>query len=130
MDLLKGSVLDLADRRIRWLDRRQQVLAQNIANVDTPGWIARDLRPFADVLADGSGASPARSQPRHQQGTRDPLLRAASLTAVAARGPNGNAVSMEEQLINVANTETAQSTAINIFRKYTALFRLALGRAQ
>lgn len=130
MDLLKGSVLDLADRRIRWLDRRQQVLAQNVANADTPGWIARDLRPFADVLADGTGASPARSQPRHQQGTRDPLLQAASLKAVAARGPNGNAVSMEEQLINVANTETAQSTAVNIFRKYVALFRLALGRTQ
>lgn len=128
MDLLKGSVLDLADRRMRWLDRRQQVLAQNIANADTPGWMARDLRPFADVLGDGTGASPARTQPRHQQGTRDPLLQAASLTPVVSRGPNGNSVSMEEQLIHVANTESAQSTAVNIFKKYVSLFRLALGR--
>lgn len=130
MDLLKGSVLDLADRRMRWLDRRQQVLAQNVANADTPGWIARDLRPFADVLGDGTGASPARTQARHLQGTRDPALQAATLTPVAVRGPNGNTVSMEEQLINVANTESAQSTAVNIFRKYVALFRLALGRTQ
>ncbi len=130
MDLWKGGVLDLADRRMRWLDRRQQVLAQNIANADTPGWTARDLRPFANVMADASGATPARTQPRHQQGTRDPLLQSAALTPVAARGANGNAVAMEEQLINVANTESAQATAVNIMRKYMALFRLALGRAQ
>ena len=130
MDLLNGTVLDLADRRMRWLDRRQQVLAQNIANADTPGWMTRDLRPFADILADGTGAAPARTQPRHQSGTRDPVLQEAALTPVAARGANGNAVSMEEQLINVADTETAQGTAVNIFRKYLALYRLALGRAQ
>ncbi len=128
MDPSNGNVLDLADRRLRWLDRRQQVLAQNIANADTPGWIARDLRPFADILADGTGASPARTQPKHQLGTRDPNLQA--LAPITARGTNGNTVSMEEQLINVANTDSAQSTAINIFRKYIGLFRMALGRAQ
>ncbi len=130
MDPSNGNVLDLADRRLRWLDRRQQVLAQNIANADTPGWIARDLRPFADILADGTGASPARTQPKHQLGTRDPVLQSSAPAPVAARGTNANTVSMEEQLINVANTDSAQTTAINIFRKYLGLFRLALGRTQ
>jgi len=121
------NVLELADRRMRWLDRRQQVLAQNVANIDTPGWVARDLRPFADVLADGSGVAPAGSNIRHMPGTRDPNIALASITA---RGPNGNSVGLEDQLIQVANTETAQATAVNIFRKYLALFRLALGRSQ
>ena len=130
MDLSKGGVLELADRRMRWLDRRQQVLAQNIANAETPGWVARDLRPFADVLSDGTGAIPARTQANHQQGTRDPVLQAAPIATAGARGPNGNTVSAEEQLINIANTESAQATAVNIFRKYVSLFRLALGRTQ
>lgn len=128
MDLLRGSVLDLADRRMRWLDRRQQVLAQNIANADTPGWTARDLRPFAAAMADSTGVIAARTQPMHQAGPHDPMLQATALTPVVARGPNGNTVSMEEQLMNVADTESAQSTAVNIFRKYMGLFRLALGR--
>ncbi len=130
MNLLQGSVLDLADRRMRWLDRRQQVLSQNVANADTPGWIARDLRPFTAVMADATGAAPARSSAFHLPGTRDPALQSAALSPVAVRGPNGNTVSMEEQLIQVANTESAQSTAVNIFRKYMALYRLALGRSQ
>jgi len=127
MDNSHLSVLELANRRMRWLDRRQQVLAQNVANVDTPGFVARDLRAFADVLADGTGASPASSHVRHMPGTRDPNI---ALATVAAHGPNGNAVGLEDQLIQVADTESAQATAVNIFRKYLALFRLALGRAQ
>ena len=63
MDLLKGSVLDLADRRLRWLDRRQQVLAQNIANADTPGWTARDLRQH--LLASIQPTQPPIRQIQH-----------------------------------------------------------------
>ena len=40
----------LADRRLAWIDQRQQLLSQNVANADTPGWRARDLKPFAALL--------------------------------------------------------------------------------
>ena len=130
MDWLGGGILNLAEKRLRYLDRRQEVLAHNVANADTPKWRARDLRPFADVLADGTGAAPVRTRSDHLQGTRDPLIRSSALVAVAARAPNGNSVALEEQLMQVAQVESDQKTAVNIFHKYLALFRLALGRAQ
>ena len=40
--------------RLSWLDERQRVIAQNVANSDTPGYVSRDLnRPtdFARALA-------------------------------------------------------------------------------
>ena len=43
-----GSLFDLADRRLAYLQHRQQVLAQNVANANTPGYRARDLEPFAE----------------------------------------------------------------------------------
>ena len=38
--------------RMTWLNQRQDVLSQNVANADTPGYVARDLKPldFDDVL--------------------------------------------------------------------------------
>ena len=32
---------------------RQSVVAQNIANADTPGYAARDVRPFKEILEIG-----------------------------------------------------------------------------
>ena len=111
-----------------WLDRRQQVLAQNIANADTPGWQSRDLRSFTDVMADSTGVAPARTQGRHLSGTRDPGVQPAVNLLASSKSANGNAVAMEEQLTKVADTETTQALVVNIYRKYLSLFRLALGR--
>lgn len=122
--------LALAERRLHWLDRRQGVLAQNIANADTPGWQARDLRPFADVLADGTGVTPTRTWRAHSPGTRDPTLGATRPIATSARNPDGNNVAIDEQLIRVAETESAHALATTLVRKYLALFRTAMGRAQ
>ena len=51
MDLTRSPTIALAERRIAWLEERQRVLAQNIANADTPGYQPRDLGDFSNVLA-------------------------------------------------------------------------------
>src|SRR5690625_1343658 len=43
-------LLDLASRQAGWLFIRQTVIAGNIANVDTPGYRARDVEPFTETL--------------------------------------------------------------------------------
>src|SRR6185436_13414006 len=54
---MAGSISDMPllamlKERMSWLSARQNVLAQNVANVDTPGYTARDLKPinFDDIL--------------------------------------------------------------------------------
>jgi len=127
---MQTGLFALAQKRMAWLDQRQQVLAQNVANADTPGWQARDLRPFADVLADATGAAPVRTRASHLQGTLDPARHLSAPTRANARMPDGNDVAMDEQLTRVADTETQQALVGNVFRKYLGLFRLALGRNQ
>ena len=119
------DLFDLAARRLAWLDRRQGVLAQNIANANTPGYVARDLQPFAQTLA---GALPplATTSPLHLAGAEpagtDPRLRPAE------RAPDGNAVSMETQLTRIADTDGAQALTTTLFHKYLGFYRIALGR--
>lgn len=45
------------------------------------------------------------------------------------RAPDGNSVSMEDQLTKVADTAGTQELVANLYRKYHGMFRTALGRA-
>jgi flagellar basal-body rod protein FlgB len=42
--------------------------------------------------------------------------------------PDGNAVSLDEQLVKLADTETSHSLVTSIYRAYLGRFNTALGR--
>lgn len=43
-------LFELASRHAEWLSTRQATIAGNIANADTPGFKAKDVEPFTEVL--------------------------------------------------------------------------------
>ena len=120
------GLFDLADRRLAWIDRRQGVLAQNIANANTPGFVAKDLQPFAKTLAqalpDLSTTNAMHLTGTGSAGRTDPMLRPTE------RAPDGNAVSVESQLTKVADTDNAQALVTALYHKYMGLFRIAVGK--
>lgn len=117
----------LAESRLRWLDRRQQVLARNIANADTPGFTPSDVRPFAQHLARAGNGGLVATSPRHIRA--DPSIAASRPDRrLAEAAPNGNAVSLEEQAIRVAETDTAHALATALRRRFMDMVRTALGR--
>ncbi len=118
----------LAEQRLAWVGRRQELLAQNVANASTPGYQPRDLPPFAKVLAQAAPASAmTRTDSMHLSGTAGG--QSAQLTRPRERAPDGNGVSMEDQLTKVADTAGTQELVANLYRKYHGMFRTALGRA-
>jgi flagellar basal-body rod protein FlgB len=126
MDVSEIGLFALADRRLAWLDRRQELLAHNVANADTPGWQPRDLGPFAAALSATGGVAPVRTQPNHLSGTTT-ATPPGVVERPSERAPDGNAVSMQEQLMKVAATESSQELVTNLYTKYLGFFRLALG---
>lgn len=125
---MKIALLELAEKRLAWVDRRQQVLAQNIANANTPKFQPRDLLPFAAVIARHTGVELVQTQPNHLASRAGAGAAIAPLAKPRERAPDGNAVSLDEELTKVADTETTQELVSNIYKKYLGLFRLALGR--
>ena len=119
------DLLSLAASRLSWLDDRQRVLARNIANSDTPGYVPRDEVPFSKSLADLQVA-PVQTDPRHLAGTAD----TAGTVAVRPRqrSIDGNAVALDEQLTKVADTETQQRLVTNLYGKYMSMYAMALGK--
>jgi len=53
MDLNGIPLFSLISGRMSWLSARQSVLAENVANGDTPNYAARDIKPldFQTILA-------------------------------------------------------------------------------
>lgn len=125
MDPAKLALFDLADRRLAHIGRRQEVLAQNIANADTPGWRARDLKPFAEMLARSRSATPWQTQPGHLAPRRSA---AQGEVQNGERAPDGNSVVLDSELGKVADAESSHSLVTGLYAKYLGMFRIAAGR--
>src|SRR5262249_7232111 len=68
MDLSKIPLLNLLSKRMSWLQARQGVLSQNVANSDPPGYQARALKPFdfrRELIQAGERLEATRTQPMH-----------------------------------------------------------------
>lgn len=128
MDVGNLPLFRLAERRMAWLDRRQQVLAQNIANADTPGYSARDVTPFARLLARNAPVEPLRTSPMHLPARQGMAASARPERLATERTPAANAVQIERELMKVAETETHQALSVGLFRGFAGLVRIALGR--
>jgi flagellar basal-body rod protein FlgB len=126
--LAATNPMDLAESRLRWLDRRQEVLARNISNADTPGYRARDITPFAEHLSRAGGVGTlARTNARHMVAVGGDGPRAKAEPAAEVT-PDGNGVSLDEQAMKVADTDSAHALAMGLYRRWTGMFRTALGR--
>ena len=68
MNLPDSPAASMLRERMTWLNQRQDVLSQNVANADTPGYVARDLKP----LDFDEGAERQRKFRRRTLMTTDP----------------------------------------------------------
>ena len=128
MDPTRISLFSLAERRLAWTDQRQSVLAQNIANLSTPGFQPSDLPAFARTLNRVARVTMLRTQPNDLAGATDDN-RFQPVVEANAHGPDGNGVALDTQLTKVADTATAQTLTTTIYRKYLSLFSQALGKS-
>lgn len=133
MDITKLNFFNAVTGRMAWLNERQRVLAQNIANADTPNYKAMDLREpnFKTVLA--------------QNGTGGLAMRATHAAHISTDGrgqgrvfqeeeqkyeatPSGNAVVLEEEIMKVAQTTADYDKMTNLYKKGVSLMKMALGK--
>jgi flagellar basal-body rod protein FlgB len=116
-------IFDLAEKRLAWADQRQQILSENIANADTPGWRSQDVSPFASKLA---ALSPVQTDAGHLPGLGGAGGKAVEIPGTA--GPDGNGVALDTELSKVADTEATHDLVDDLYKKYLGLFKTVIGR--
>ncbi|MGG7566697.1 FlgB family protein [Rhodovulum sp. DZ06] len=133
------DILKLANGLAAHAGRRQSVISENVANADTPGYRARDLTPFEQTFAaqQARGESPGPSfVPRatragHFRPDAESVAGVSAetrhITAVGAASPNGNTVSLEDQIGRAAETKIQHDLALGVWRSAMNIMRASLG---
>ncbi|MFD1913708.1 FlgB family protein [Halodurantibacterium flavum] len=105
---------------------RQGVIAQNVAHADTPGYRARDIASFSDVWRQQGGGGLRQTRMSHDFGPAS----GARLQEVRAGSsePNGNSVSLEQQMIHAAEVRHQHDLALSVYRTASTVLRKSLGR--
>jgi flagellar basal-body rod protein FlgB len=108
---------------------RQALVAQNMANADTPGYAARDLSPFQQLYRhDGSPLLPHATRASHLFGQGNPVAFEPHLDTGAQSDPNGNSISIETEMLRAVDVKRQHDRAIAIYRSSLTVLRTALGR--
>ena len=129
------SLSDALTARLNYLSDRQSVLAGNIANADTPGYLPADLK-FGPYLQSaqggiGGGLPMAVTNASHLAGGAGGNGPSAK-TVTSARfvQHNGNAVRLDEQMVKMNQTQLDYRMATELYAKQASFQRLAIGRQQ
>lgn len=136
MDFNKFTLFGAIKGRMGWLARRQELLSQNIANADTPGYKPRDLKPFSfkDMVA--RQKVPALNMDvtdaRHLGGERKAVTPFSETVEQKPyeTAPDGNAVVLEEQMAKVNETAIQHRLITELYRKNLGLIRIAIGKGR
>lgn len=112
------NFFSIASQQNRWLSVRGSVVAQNIANVNTPGFKALDVEPFDAVLSQ-QGMEMARTQVNHMT----PQGRAGSDVDTAEAKTwdvvhSGNSVNIEEQLLKSGEVSGAYARNTTVMKAF------------
>jgi flagellar basal-body rod protein FlgB len=123
------TLLNLASALSAHASARQQVISENVAHADTPGYRARDVGDFAAILEDGPAFSARMTRPGHLAFGADPHgFEPREDAAFGAETPNGNSVSLEDQMMRAAEVRQEHNLAVGVYGKALEILRTAVAR--
>jgi flagellar basal-body rod protein FlgB len=138
MDLNQLPIFSLITEKMNFLTRRQETIAGNLANADTPGYRAKSTEEpdFSRYIASdgGHGKLKVVKTDKGHISTGPKRLGGISSMEAAIHGreqysPDGNSVDVSDQVMRMADTQMQYNLASNIYKKQVQLLKLAIGRS-
>jgi flagellar basal-body rod protein FlgB len=121
-DMAINNVLDLAARQSSWLLARENLVAQNVANANTPGYKTTDLSPFEAAIQTAS-LQLTTTSPRHISITESefqPVTDEVS-TSKGDTYLSGNNVSLESEMIKGGEVNRAYSLNVAVVKAFNGM---------
>lgn len=126
--LEKLETIRMAQAMSAHAGERARLIASNVANADTPGYLSRDLAPFSDAYRN-AGTNPMRAtRTGHLSGWGGGVTDARVIEERAGRSPNGNSVSLEAEMVRTAGAKREHEISLAVYGSSLKLLRTALGR--
>ncbi len=124
------TVLGMARKAMDWVAQRQEVLSENIANINSPGYLPSDLKDldFKNVLHTVAQPAvlPTQTDARHiVPKLQDPNV-VQTIKKDYESSPDGNAVVLEEQMEKLGTSKAMYDQVTALFQKNVSLLRTAI----
>jgi flagellar basal-body rod protein FlgB len=123
-------IFSMLRTKLQWHQERQRLLAENVANADTPEFRPSDLAP-PQFDSGSSGIAPVallRTSPAHlasaDGGNQFGLQNGGPFEVV----PTGNAVTLEDEMLKVASNQMDFQAATALYTRGLGLIRTAIGK--
>jgi len=120
---------------MNYLGMRQKVISQNVANADTSGYISKDLsKPDFSKLVSNVDRNKMRvtmdtSNPLHQlASTQSPNPKTGINKMPYEVEPDGNSVSLEEQMVKASEVQMDYTLMLNLYRSSADMLRASIGK--
>jgi flagellar basal-body rod protein FlgB len=130
MPLSDVSIFSMLRTKLHWHQERQRLLAENVANADTPEFKPSDLAPLT-FDASPRGVAPVsllRTSVAHlasSKGADTFGLRSGDNFDVV---PTGNAVSLEDEMMKIAANQMDFQAATTLYTRGLGLIKTAIGK--
>lgn len=118
--------------KMQWHQTRQTLLAENVANAETPGYRGRDLTPFTiedSVRRSSATVATVATDSRHYSVGSNPsrALGAQTMNSFEIM-PEGNGVTLEEEMMKVTTNQMDYQAATTLYSRSMRLIKIALGK--
>ena len=133
MGLMNMPVFTALTDKMRWHQSRQGLLAENVANAETPGYRGRDLAQY-DFASRSSGFSSATVTTTATQPTHFSVSSSESSAFGTQRmanfeiTPEGNGVTLEDEMMKVSINSMDYQAATSLYQKSIKILKTAMGR--
>jgi flagellar basal-body rod protein FlgB len=131
MDIESIPLFAMLKGKMGYLDQRQQVIAQNVANASTPGFVPQDLSPFTAKGSNKLALAPSESDPGFTA-AQIPLQGQATHTGYSpVQSPDdeaqldGNQVVLEQEMLKMNQTRSDYDVAVGIYQKAMGFLQMA-----
>ncbi|WP_298677072.1 FlgB family protein [uncultured Lentibacter sp.] len=126
--LEKISVFKTAYAMARHAGARQAVLAQNIANADSPGYRAKDIAPFRVAPDQGrADAGMVATRATHLSGANVATPLRINEARDRSSDPNKNSISLQDEMLHAVAAKRQHDRALAIYRSGLRILRSSLG---
>jgi flagellar basal-body rod protein FlgB len=124
------SLFTALSEKMRWHQDRQGVLAENIANADTPGYVERDLKAFSfgGELKSVATLTTSTSSPSHMSATSGGGGAFGTESSPFEITPSGNGVTLEDEMMKVSANDMDYQAVTTLYTRSMRLLKIAIGR--
>jgi len=111
---------------------KQAIAAENVANADTPEYLARDVVPFAETYTQDvtrAGVQSLRAtREKHLHGSIEGQFATPVIDEKGIASPNGNTVSIENEMLKSLDAKRQHDRALAIYKSSMTVLRATLSR--